>query len=262
MEKEVSKLKFPADQRLAKIKSLIESDKLKSAEKEIKELKTCFPESEEAKEAENLNSVISEKREAIKAEKERLRALGFKALKTESTIQIDENKVVISNCQIGSKYTHDVYPTYSGSEWREHTADKGNKFISFNMNITSESKDPNIPTLAFYSVEGDKLYHRKDFWVNFARWSDYGCYLGNETDLINDFRKASTVQFRLGAQLENEYFEKPYIVVLKKNNALVRTYDRFENPPVSYEGDANYPYSLSLEDFNEDKFVAIKINIK
>ena len=258
-QKQRDLLSYPADQRLQKVKELIEAGDFDKASTEIVQLQKLFPKSQEALASSTLISKISELKEAKRKEEERIKALGFKALNIVQNVTIAENKISFSNCKIGLKYTHDVYPTYTGSEWREHTADKGSSFMSYNMDITSSSKDPNIPTIAFYSIDGDKLTYQNTFWVNFARWNDYGCYLGNEPDHKNDFAKVSTVKFRLGAQLEDHYFKEPYIVVLKKANTLSRHYDRFENPPVSYSGDDGYPSRLSIEDFNNGQYVALKV---
>lgn len=252
-------LSCSADQRLQKAKDLLDAGELDKAKAEVEQLKSLFPNSPEASTSSTLLTKIEELKEAKRQEEERIKMLGFKALNTIQNVTIGENKIAFSNMKIGLKYTHDAYPTYSGSEWREHTADKGSSFISFNMDITSTAKDPNIPTVAFYSVEGDKLIHQKTLWVNFARWSDYGCFLGNEPDLKNDFSKVNTVKFRVGAELEDIYFKKPYIVVLKKANTLSRHYERFDNPPVSYYGDAGYPSTLKIDDFNNGQYVALKI---
>ena len=252
-------LSFPADKRLLHITELFNAQEYDKAKKEIAELKNLFPYASENAECSKMLEQISTLEAAKKAEEERIKALGFKALSTEQNVTIGENKIAFSNLKIGPKYTHDVYPTYSGSEWREHTADKGSSFISYNMDITSTSKDPNIPTIAFYSVDGARLVHQITFWVNFARWSDYGCYLGNEPDLKNDFSKVNTVKFRVGAQLEDSYFKKPYVVVLKKSNTLSRHYERFENPPVSYIGEAGYPATLTIDNFNNGQYIAIKL---
>ena len=256
---QIELLSYPADQRLHKAKELLSAGELDKAATEIEQLKRLFPNSSETSASSELLTQISELKEAKRKEEERIKALGFKALNIVQNVTIGENKITFSNMKIGLKYTHDVYPTYSGSEWREHTADKGSSFISYNMDITSSSKDPDIPTIAFYSVDGERLIHQKTFWVNFARWSDYGCYLGNEPDHKNDFAKVSTVKFRVGAQLEDRYFKNPYVIVLRTVNTLSRNYDRFENPPVSYSGDAGYPVSLTIDNFKNGQFVALKV---
>ena len=258
-QKQIDLLSYPADQRFLKVKEQIDAGELDKASTGISELKKLFPNSQEADASSALIKQISELKEVKRKEEERLKALGFKALKIVRNATIDNNKISVSNCKIGLKFTHDVYQTYSGSAWMEHTADKGSSYISYNMDVTSSSKYPQIPTIAFYSIIGDKLSLETTFRVEFAQWSDYGCYLGNEPDHINDFAKVSTVKFRVGAQLENNYFQEPYVIVLKKANTLSRHYDKFENPPVSYSGDDEYPQSLTIEDFNNDQYVALKI---
>ena len=263
MEKQIKLLQFPANDRLNEIKKHFETEEFDKALSAIKELKEYFPKSNEIIQANEIADAINKKKAAIEAEKQRIKALGFKALPVAQKAIIGANTIIFSNCKIGSKFVHDVYPTYTGSSWFEHTADKGSKYISFNMDVTSTDKDPNIPTLAFYSINGSSLAYRDYFWVQFARWDNYGSYLGNEPDLKNDFSKVNTVKFRVGVEIEDDYLKKPYIVVLKKANTMVRKYERFKNPPVYYEGDPGYPGVLDIDDFNNGNYVAIKIeNLK
>lgn len=259
MQDSIRVLQFPADQRLAKIQQLIAQESYAEAKSEIGALKSYFPNSQEAAQCQSLTETIDTRLAAIEAEKERIKALGFKALKPQSKVTIGYNTVTFSGISVGNKFIHDVYPTYTGSEWREHTADRGNKYITVAMDVTSTSKNPDIPTLAFYSVNGGTLKLEDTFRVDMARWSDYGTYLGNEPDLKNDFSKVSTVKFKLGCELPESDFSKPYIVVLKKVNSQVRNEERMRNPPIYYYGDAGYPQSLTIDDFNGENYVAIKI---
>lgn len=259
MHDSLAVLQFPADQRLAKIKQLIAAESFADAKKEISSLQSYFPNSSEAAECSSLTESIDSKLAAIEAEKERVKALGFKALTSQNKVTIDYNTINFSGISVGNKFIHDVYPTYIGSEWREHTADRGNKYITVAMDVTSKSKNPNIPTLAFYSIHGSSLSLEDIFRVDLARWSDYGTYLGNEPDLKNDFSKVSTVKFKLGCELPEYVFSKPYIVVLKTANTLERNEERMRNPPVYYSGEAGYPQALNIDDFNNGNYVAIKI---
>lgn len=259
----ISQLQFPANQRLSKIKKLIAEENFAEAKTEIANLQSVFPYSTEAAECPSLIQAINSKIAAIEAEKERIKALGFKALATQSKISIDYNTVTISGISIDKTFVHDVYETYTGSQWYYNTADRGDKFITAAMSVMSSSKNPNIPTLAFYNIQGDKLNLKGTFRIEMARWDDYGSYLGNVHDNNNDFSKVSTVKFKLGCELPEEDFTKPYIVVLKKENTQVRNYDRFRNPPIWYSGSAGYPNTLSIEDFNGGNYVAIRIaNLK
>lgn len=259
MNDSIAVLQFPADQRLAKINQLIADELFADAKNEISALQSYFPNSQEAAQCQLLTERINSKIAEIEAEKERIKALGFKALKSQLKVEINYNTVTFSGISVGNKFIHDVYPTYTGSEWREHTADRGNKYITAAMDVTSTSKNPDIPTLAFYSIHGSNLSLEGTFRIDMARWSDYGTYLGNEPDLKNDFSKVSTVKFKLGCELSEDVFSKPYIVVLKKANTQIRNVERMRNPPIYYFGDAGYPQSLNIDDFNDGNFVAIKI---
>lgn len=252
---EIKKLSFPADQRLSKIKKDIEEKKYKLALSEIDDLTHTFPNSEESALASQLKETVSGYIAAEEAEKERIKALGFKGLQVYSTVEIDNIKAAFSSFSVGSTYTHDAYD----SQYFYNTADKGYCYLSAAMNVTSESSDPNIPEVALYSISGSKLVYEGRFFTNFARWEDYGSYLGNYHDNGNDFSKVSTVRFKIGCHANSEVFKKPYIVLVKNVCKLERKYEKFENPPVSYVGTTDYPYTLKLEDFDNNEYYAIKI---
>lgn len=250
-------LSFPADQRLLKINRLMSSGDYSAAKNEISRLQTLFPESKEAKSSpsiiERIDKLIAQK----KAEEERIKALGFKALKTTTTINIDYNKVELSSISVGSTFTFDSY----GDRYFYRTADRGNKYITAAMKITSQSKDPNLPQLAVYKISGDSMMLEGTFTTEFARWDDYGSYLGNTHDFGNDFAKTSSVRFKIGKEVPEDLVKGPYALVMKKENSLSRLYKEFDNPPVSYIGMVDYPSSLSLEDFTKDnsQYSVVKI---
>ena len=251
-------LKFPADQRLTKAIEFINNGNLDEAENLLNQIKNLFPNSQEAKSSDEQMQRIAEKREEILAEQERIKALGFKALSPVSSATIDDVSVSLNAFSTGKDFIHDTYSTYTGSSWRYNTADKGNKYIYCSMTVTSTSSDPNLPTLALYSVQGDKLKHESDFKIEFARWDDYGTYLGNEPDFHNDFSKVNTIKFKLGCEVSEKILANPYVVVLKLANTQVRESGRFDNPPVWYSGNAEYPLTLKVEDFNAE-YKAVKI---
>lgn len=245
----ISILSFPADQRMEKIKSLIAEQKYGDAKREITNLTKVFPDSKEAKETVALLNKIDELEKKKKLEEEKRKALGFKGIKTVNTCKIDYNKVEVSNISIGNTFTFDSYDDY----YHYRTADRGNKYITAVMRITSESKDPKLPQPAVYSIVGDKMRFVGHFTVEFARWDDYGSYLGNDHDFGNDFAKTSSVRFKIGEEVSDEVIKKPYAIVLKKENVLSRSYERFNDPPISYDGFVDYPYQLTLEDFSSER---------
>lgn len=252
---EVAKLRYPADQRLANIKRLIDDSEFSNARNEIAELKVCFPSSEEASQCDELLQTMTEIEQKQKAEQDRIRALGFKALKPSLAETVDCNKLSFSALSFSNTFTFDAYD----DRYFYRTADRGNIYALATMSVTSSDKNPNIPTLAIYSVEGSKLTKEGVYGIEFARWRDYGAYLGNYHDNNNDFAKVSTIKFKLGCEVPVAVKTSPYIIVLLKENTQSRHYDRFENPPYRYSGPDGYPTSLSIDDFNTGRFVAVKI---
>lgn len=253
----ITMLSLPASQRLTLINEQVSNGEYSQAQKSINELNRLFPNSKESQLTATILQRIDNLIAKQKAEEERIKALGFKALKPVSSVIVDYNRVEISSISVGNTFIFDSY----GDHWRYLQADKGSKYITALMKITSDSKDPNLPQPAIYTIEGDRMIYTGNFTVRFNRWEDYGTYLGNDHDFSNDFAKTNSIRFKIGIEVQNEVTQKPYAIVLKKNNSLTRRYDRFENPPVSYYGSVNYPHNLSLDDFTNEssQYVIIKI---
>lgn len=254
----ITMLSFPADQRLALIKKQVAEGEYNKAQKGVDELNRLFPNSKESQQTTSILQQIDNLIAKKKAEEERQKALGFKALKPVSSATIDYNKLSFSSIGVSRSFHFDSY----GSGGFQRTADRGNTYVVASMSVTSTSKSPDLPTLAVYSIQGDKMHREGIMEVRFARWEDYGYYLGNYPDYGNDFAKTSTVRFKLGVEVSSEITNKPYAVVLKKSNGLSREYDSFKNPPVSYSGYIDYPYNLSIDDFSGEnaRYVVIKIS--
>lgn len=202
---------------------------------------------------ERIDKLIAQKR----AEEERIKALGFKALKASTTFKIDYNKIELTSISVGNTFTFDSY----GDSYFYRSADRGNKYITAAMKITSDSKDPKLPQLAVYKISGDSMTWEGNFTTEFARWDDYGSYLGNDHDFGNDFAKTNSVRFKIGKEVSEEIVKGPYALIMKIENALNRNYERFDNPPISYIGSVDYPYTLRLEDFTKEgsQFIVVKI---
>lgn len=257
MRDTISMLAIPVDQRMAKVNRLINDGDFKGARNEMVAITSLFPESKEATSADAVFSRIDDLMAKKKAEEERVKSLGFKALKPISKVSVVYNEVAFTGLSTGKTFSYDSY----SYEYHYSTADRGNVFVTAAMSVTSTSKDPQIPTLAVYSIVGDRMKLEGTMRIRFAKWEDYGTYLGNYHDNGNDFSKTSTVKFKLGVEVPEDVTKKAYAVVLKKENCYSRHQDRFDNPPVSYSGSADYPNILKLEDFTREgsKYVVIKL---
>lgn len=202
----VTILAFPADQRLTKINSLVACGEYSAARQEIFRLTELFPDSKEAMSTPAVNEKIDKLIAQKKTEEERIKALGFKALKVTTTFRIDYNTVELSSIRVSNTFAFDSY----GDSYFYRTADRGNKYITASMKITSQDKDPKLPQLAIYSISGDTMSMIGEFDTEFARWEDYGTYLGNEHDFGNDFAKTSSVRFKIGEEVSEDIVKGPY----------------------------------------------------
>lgn len=258
LRKTIDLLKYPASDRFRQIKELITNNNLTKAKEEITQLKTLFPQSLEAKECEEQEKIIAEKQAKIKAEEERIKALGFKALKEISTVEVFYNKITVGQFTTAKTFTFDSYD----DRYFYRTADRGNKYISARITISSTDKNPKLPVFYAYRISGDKLICEGNFKLEFARWEDYATYLGNYSDNSNDFSKTSTIPFKIGIEVSDEIATSPLVIICRKQNCMIRNYDRFANPPVSYTiGDGcTYDETLTLDDLKKGYAVVKVLN--
>lgn len=254
----VDQYSYPADQRFHMIKKYIESKDFNAAKKEIKELQRIFPNSKEASDSKNQLIIIDKEEKKKIMEEERLKALGFKALKQKTKFKVDYNTINFSNISIGSQFTFDSYD----DRYFYREADRGNRYVTARMTVTSSIKSPNLPQAAVYTISGDKMIYDERFDLRYARWDDYGSYLGNEADYNNDFSKTGTIPFKIGAEISLEKAKSPFAIVIKNENVLIENYNRFDNPPKSWSGFAEFPNILKIEDFEKDYTLVKIFNLK
>lgn len=254
----INLLKYPADHRLLSINKYVEEKNFAKAKEEITSLKSLFPASQEAKACDEISNKIVTLEKAAQEEADRIKALGFKALKQESDFTIDYNKVKLTNITTAARYIFDDY----GHQYFYREAERGSKYVLTTMTITTENHNPQLPQLAVYSINGDKMNLCDAMDIHFSRWEDYGTYLGNGHDFRNDFSHTGTISFKLGTPVSTEILNAPYAIVCRKKNCLTRETDRYRNPPVSYSGSAGYPSELSLESFNQDYILVRLYNLK
>ena len=213
----IDALSYPANQRLANINGLIKEKNYDSASTELKQLVSLFPNSPEAKMETSLNRLIEAGREAKIAEEKRIKALGFKALKDNLTVTLGNLKASFNSISIGNTFVFDNY----GYEYRYLQADKNCKYVTAAMNITSDDNNPNLPQCAIYRIDGEKLVYETSLVTRFARWDDYGSYLGNDADYNNDFSKVNTVKFKIGGQISTDLSKQPFVLVMKKEQVTM-----------------------------------------
>lgn len=260
LSKTIDLLKYPAPDRLVKIKNLISENKFSEANTEMERLSELFSESKEATEIGSLKELILEKQKKVEEEQQRIKSLGFKALREENSVEVGYNKISIGAFSTSKTF---VFDSYDGS-YHFRTADRGHKYISSKISIHSSNNAPLLPVFYAYSIDGSNLRLINSLNLRFAKWEDYATYLGNYSDNGNDFAKTSTIGFKIGIELSDEVLRKPIVILLRKDNCASRQTNRFAEPPVSYSIDGcHVPSTLSMDDvkigyavikiFNKDK---------
>jgi hypothetical protein len=205
-------------------------DNLSAASAAADRLKAKFPNSSESVAADKRILELVTKKSKEEAEAKRVAALGFKAFTPNARLEGDEATIVLKG--VGLKKTW-IFDGYDG-EYHYQEAEKGSTFVAAQVTASSKNKDPKLPGVALYAVDGPTLVKIADFAYRFVRWDDYGSYLGNYADYRNDFAHSSTIPFTIAASIEVDKVKKPLYVLASREGCYHRSSGRFNNPPVSY----------------------------
>lgn len=215
MRDSIAVLQFPADQRLAKIKQLIYAESFANAKKEITELQSYFPNSQEAAQCPVLIESINSRLAAIEAEKERLKAQGFKVFKDHLNCADNDETYNFSGFTFGRTFTFDNCNDVN--EYSYRTADKDNTYLLFSLKMSTKKKYASPPRIYIYEVIGDKLQQVTSCMEEYASWTSYGAKIGNYSDDSHDFSKVNSVNYRFAGEIEQSKAKKPLFVLFAKN---------------------------------------------
>jgi hypothetical protein len=226
-------LSFPADQRLLHIGELFNSGDYSSVKKEVAELKRVFP---NAKESESSNEYLK-KIEAIeaakKAEEERIKALGFKAFKDNSTAKFDNTTYSFSGFTYGRtftfEYVHDV------NEYSYEVADKGHTYILASLSISTKENYASNPKVYACEIKDGNLKEIDDFRIEYASYNAYGASIGNYSETSHDFSKVSSVKYKMAAQIPQSYTSKPIVIIVRKTSGYLSGEISIEEVRKDYE---------------------------
>ena len=220
MRDSIAILQFPADQRLAKIKQLIAEESFDNAKKEISALLSYFPNSQEAVQCPNLTESINTKIAAIEAEKERIKAQGFKVFKDNLSCSDNEENYSFSGFTFGRTFTFDNCNDVN--EYSYRTADKDNTYLLFSLRMSTKKKYASPPSIYIYEVSGDKLKRLTHCMEEYAGWTSYGAKIGNYSDDSHDFSKVNSVNYKFAGEISQSDAKRPLFVVFSKNGRSLK----------------------------------------
>ena len=252
-KKTVEELSNTPQMRLAGGQKFQAENDLENAKKEYKELIEKFPGTDEAKKATTLIAEIEKIEIEKKEAEERKKALGFKSIKENTSLEIGDLTIKFNSVNTTSQWNFDNY----GTEYRLRKAERGETYIVANVSISAESKEPSLPPISVYQISNGSLKLLGTMGFEFVRWKDYGSYLGNYADYGNDFAHTKTISFNCGLSVSQSIMNKdPVFVVVKKANCFNRTNNTYRNPPVSYTaGTCNIKSTLTVDDFDNDYYL-------
>lgn len=254
--KTVEELQNTPQVRLTNGQQYLANNDIVNAKQELNALIEKFGGTEEAKKAQSVLADIEKQEKEKKEAEERKKTLGFKALSENMSIIVGDVTAKFTTVTTGNRWNFDNYGTES---WGRN-AERGDIFVLAKLSITSKSKDPQLPPISVYKIDNGQLSLLGTMGYKFARWRDYGAYLGNYSDYGNDFAHSETIPFSCGVTIsKNDFDNKAIFVVVKKKNCFNRNYDRFSNPPVSYQSSScGIKSTLTVDDFDND-YVVVKV---
>lgn len=213
--------KYPADQRLAQIARYVEEEYYTEARKEIASLKSVFPMASEVDECEKYEKLMAQKEAEKQAEEERIKAMGFKAFKDNTTITYDEKTCAFSGFTYGRTYTFDSCSDVG--EYSYDTADKNNTYILVSMQMSTKKNYASEPNLNVYEIVGDKMEEIASFRCEYASWTSYGAKIGNYSDDSHDFSKVNSVRYKMAAEISVEQSKKPLVIAVNTSGSYSRS---------------------------------------
>ena len=230
---QIKVLRFPADQRLNQIAELFNAQEYDKVRKEIKDLRDVFPNAKENAEAEKYSEKVAAIEAAKKAEEERIKALGFKAFKDNSTAKFDNTTYSFSGFTYGRtftfEYVHDV------NEYSYEVADKGHTYILASLSISTKENYASNPKVYACEIKDGKLKEIDDFRIEYASYNTYGASIGNYSETSHDFSKVSSVKYKMAAQIPQSYTSKPIVIIVRKTSGYLSGEISIEEVRKDYE---------------------------
>lgn len=241
----------------AEVESAVKAEDAEKAKAALKRLTDRYPLSAETAEAgKRVDALVARQRAAQEAAK-KVAALGFKALRTSPYFGHGDTSMGLTATGVVRRWSFD----WHGDGWKYLDAEKGRKFVTATVTVSSRSKDPLLYGIGAYVANGATLTHVGKVRYRFIRWRDYGSFLGTQADFRNDFAHSSRIPFSIGVSVADEELRRrPLYLVATREGCHRRLYERFGQPPIQYvPGNCNsLKPTLTIADFKDGSLAVIK----
>lgn len=241
----------------AEVESAVRAEDGDRAKAALKRLTDRYPLSAEAAQAGKRVDGLLAKQRAAQEEAKGMAALGFKALRTSPYFSHGETSMGLTATGVVRRWNFD----WHGDGWKYLDAEKGRKFVTATVTVSSRGKDPLLFGIGAYVANGATLTHVGKVRYRFIRWRNYGSFLGTQADFRNDFAHSSRIPFSIGVSVADEELKRrPLYLVATREGCHRRLYERFGQPPIQYvPGNCNsLKPTLTIADFKDGSLAVIK----
>lgn len=247
LKKQIEELSRTPQSMLSELERFLSAQDLAAASKLASSLGTRFPGSAESNLAKNkveqLQQKIREREERAKL----LEAKGIFGLKPTSSPSLNGITLKKETVALGKRWTFDAYD--DSYHYRE--AERGERLLVLRATVQSTDKNPSLPEVAIYKVDGSRLTKVRHMDYEFRRWSGHGQYIGLYHDYANDFAHSKTIPFNLGVSISEELSRSPFAVVFT-GQMCHRRDSKIGQPEVVYSYD--YTGCKSKDELVADDF--------
>ena len=257
LKEENARLRLTAPALAAEVDTAVTQQDGGRAQAALKQLAERFPLSAELPVARKRVDGLLTKLRSDEDEKRRVAALGFRALRSNTFFARGDTAIRLTDTSIGRRWTFDSY----GHGWRYLDPEKGQRMVTARVNVTTSNKDPALFGIGAYVADGATLRQVGTLRYRFARWADFGAFLGTHADFGNDFARSSRIPFTVGVAVnEDDLKRRPLYLVATREGCHKKLFDRQLQPPIHYMAGecASLKKALTVDDFQDGALAVLK----
>lgn len=249
---------------LAKVTTEVGKNDLEAAKTALSKFQSKFPQqSTELSKAKTLVADLEKSIEQKRLQEERLKLLGFKAIKDDLSATFAGKTLKLGNPTFSNTVAADAHD----DEWLEFKAQRGSKLLSAPLTVSSDDLSQSIVPIYLYRIEGGALEKDDAFNIRFASWESYGTFIGLYHDSHNDFKFSKNVRFKIVYQVDEDSLKKPLAIVAGPEACIELETGLIGQPTIGYKlGDTQScsvqpPQQITLDQLKsgETKFKVLRI---
>ena len=256
----IDSLSETSENKYIKANSYFENKNYEVAIDEFEDFIKLFKKSPYYNEAVQKLKISKVQLKKINLENERKASLKFKSYSENLTASFKDLTLKTFGFNFTNQFDFDRYD----DRYNYRESERGNKYLSFDVVVSSEDKDPSLPLFYIYVLDAGNLTlisSSRGMDYEFYEWEDYGSYLGNSADYSNDFSRTKSIRFDVGEEVKvSDYKGKKVYLLLSKNNSAYRS-TRIGSPEIHYTKLSSMdspPKTITTTETFDKHFILIK----